>query len=122
MDFQATDDVLAVVVVKTFLVLFEVKRSIAVEHADAIVDDGEILAFHFEQIAADHHANVTAQAADTANVRISNEFLDALAVVKDLEVERINGVLQRERELELTELDGKFVAWFILNVGVYKHG
>ena len=115
MNLQTSHYILAVVVVGG-------AGSIAVEHAEIVGDQGEVLAFRLEEVAAGHDTDVTAQAADTAHVAVTDEFLNALAIIENFEVDGVDGALQGEGGLKLTDLDGEFVAGFVLHKGVDHHG
>ena len=113
MHFEAANDVLAVVVVGS-------GRAIAVEHTDSVVDDAVTL--HWEETTRSHHTDVTAKTSDTANVFITTQMLDSLAVIEDFEVDGVDGAFNREGGLELTNLDGKFIAGFVLHIGIDQRG
>ena len=113
-DIQTADEVFAVVVVDD-------TGTVAVEHTYIISEQVEILAFYREEVAGSHDADVTSEAADTADVVVSDKVLDGLAVVEDFQVDRVDGAFQGERGLELAHLDGEFLAGFVLHEGVNHH-
>ena len=99
--------------------------TVAIEHADGVVNDAVFVtffAFHGEEATGGHDTEVTAEGTDTTDIFIANQLLDSLAVVEDLEVDGIDGAFKREGGLELTDLDGKLPAGFVLDESVDQHG